>query len=252
MWPAGTDLSKTPTGMLKAEMMTEGRKRLWEFIGEWSGQLQTAETIVAQWGIGPAKSSIDMIDEASDAWPGIIANRANLLKLGANAYRDLKENIASQVKDLQQYWTSPGAAGSYCIYANSLGDYYDAIAGNLQWLGEEGEKAAQTIDDLQLAYANLGYEHIKIIAAQLQAYNDAANSLSHAVDEPLKALADAVIGLVNSLIASWDAAATKAQASLNVSQKVIDGAPHFADNNQDVKQPPQSPSDDWRGKGWKP
>jgi hypothetical protein len=51
---------------------------------------------------------------------------------------------------------------------------------------------------------------------------------------------------------SSDAAATKAQASLNVSQKAIDGAPHFADNNHDVKQPPQSPSDDWRGKGWKP
>jgi hypothetical protein len=30
---------------------------------------------------------------AGAAWPGIIANRANLLKLGANAYRDLKDGL---------------------------------------------------------------------------------------------------------------------------------------------------------------
>jgi hypothetical protein len=249
MWPAGTDLSKTPTGILRAEMMTEGRKKLWEFINEWSGELGKAEAIVRQWGIAPAKSSLDLIDEASDAWPGIIANRANLLKLGANAYRDLKDNLGSQVKDLQQYWSSPGASGAYYIYADSLAGYDDAIADHLQWLGEEGEKAAQTIDDLQLAYANLGYQHISIISAQLQAYNEAVNSLSHAAD-PAAALADAISGLVNSLIVSWQSAAAKAQAGLDVSQKAIDGAPHFADNNHDLEQPPQSPSNDWRT-GWK-
>jgi hypothetical protein len=251
-WPAGTDLSTTPTGMLKTEMTTEGRKKLWEFIGEWSDDLTNAEAIVRQWGLSPARSSMDLIDEASDAWPGVIANRANLLKLGANAYRDLKSNMASQVKDLQQYWTSPGAAGAYCIYADSLGDYYEAIAGNLQWLGEEGEKAAQTIDDLQLAYANLGYEHIAIIAAQMQAYLDAANSLSHSVADPLNGLADAVSALAGSLLASWRSAASKAQANLEISQKAIDDAPHFADNNHDVQQPPCSPSNQWRGTGWKP
>jgi hypothetical protein len=77
--------------------------------------------------------------------------------------------MGSQVTDLQRYWSSPGASGAYYIYADSLGSYADAIADNLQWLGEEGEKAAQTIDDRQLAYANLGYQHIGIISAQLRA-----------------------------------------------------------------------------------
>jgi hypothetical protein len=252
VWPAGTDLSQTPSGKVRAELTSEGRKKLWEFIDQWSEQLSKAETIVRQWGVAPARSSIDMIEEASSAWPQILANRANLLKLGANTYRDLKQNMAAQVKDLQQYWTSPGAAGAYYIYADSLGDYYEAIAANLQWLGEEGEKAAHAIDDLQLAYANLGYQHIGIIAAQLKAYLDAANSLSKAAEEPLKALADAVTGLVNSLITSWESAATKAQATLDVSQKIIDDAPHFNDNNHDIKQPPQSPSNTWRTNNWRP
>jgi hypothetical protein len=252
LWPAGTDLSQTPRGKLRAEMMSEGRKKLWEFIGDWANDLGNAETIVRQWGLVTGESSLDFINQASDAWPQIIANRANLLKLGANAYRDLQTTMAGQVKDLQQYWTSPGAAGAYSIYADSLGDYYATIADNLQWLGEEGEKAANTIDQLQLDFANLGYAHIEIIAAQLQAYLDAANSISHAVDDPLKGLADAVTGLVSSLADSWKSAADKAQATTAISQTVVAAAPHFSDNNHAAARPPQSPSNTWRGKSWKP
>jgi hypothetical protein len=252
MWPAGTDLSQTPTGKLRAEMMSEGRRKLWEFLNTWSGQLVQAEKIANQWGVAPQRSCMDTINEATDAWPAVIKNRANLLKLGANAYRDLKDNMAAQVKDLQQYWTSPGASGAYCIYAGSIGDYYEAIAGNLQWLGEEGEKAAQTIDNLQLAYANLGYEHMGIIAAQLKAYFDAANSLSHSIEKPLDALANALSALADSLYASWQAAWQAAQASLSVSQTVINDAPHFDDNNHAIAQPPQNPSGNWRTSSWKP
>jgi uncharacterized protein YukE len=252
MWPAGTDLSQTPSGKLRTEMMTEGRRKLWEFLNDWSGQLVQAEKIVSMWGVSPQRSCMDTIDEAKDAWPGSIANHANLLKAGSNAYRDLKENMAAQVKDLQQYWTSPGASGAYCIYADSLGGYYETIAGNLQWLGEEGEKAAHTIDSLQLAYANLGYEHMGIISEQLKAYFDAANSLSHSVDKPLEALSGALSALADSLFASWDAARKAAQSDLSISQTVIDDAPHFNDVNHDVAQPPQSPSTSWRTSAWKP
>jgi uncharacterized protein YukE len=251
MWPAGTDLSQTPSGRLRAEMMTEGRRKLWEFLNNWSGQLTQAEKIVSMWGAAPPHSCTDTLDEAKDAWPGAIANHANLLKAGANAYRDLNENMAGQVKDLQQYWTSPGASGAYCIYAGSLGDYYESIAGNLQWLGEEGERAAHTIDSLQLAYANLGYEHMGIIAAQLKAYFDAASSLSKSVDKPIDALAGALAALANSLFASWEAAREAAQSDLGISQTVIDDAPHFNDLNHGIAQPPQSPGGDWRS-GWKP
>jgi hypothetical protein len=251
LWPAGTDVSKTPQGILEAEMMTEGRRRLWEFILKWSDELRTAESIVRQWGIAPAESSTELIDKAGDAWPGVIANRANLLKLGANAYRDLRENMNNQVKDLQQYWSSPGAAGAYLIYADSLGSYYEAVAGNLQWLAEEGVRAAHTIDDLQLAFADLGYEHISVISAQLQAYNEAAGSLSHAVGDPLNALADAVRTLTSSLINSWQSAAAKTRATLSISEKVIANAPDFADNTHDAKQPPPNPSNEWRGNGWR-
>lgn len=251
MWPAGTDLSQTPSGKLRTEMMTEGRRKLWEFLNTWSGQLVQAEKIANQWGVAPQRSCMDTINEAKDAWPGAIANRANLLKLGANAYRDLKENMAAQVKDLQQYWNSPGASGAYCIYADTLGSYYEKIASNLQWLGEEGEKAATTIDNLQLSYANLGYEHMDIIAAQLKAYVDAANSLSHSIDKPLDALADALGALANSLYESWHAALQAAQSNLSVSQTVINDAPHFNDNNHDIAQPPHGPAGSWRS-GWKP
>jgi uncharacterized protein YukE len=251
MWPAGTDLSQTPSFKMRAEMTTEGRKKLVEFVDQWAEVLGRAESIVRQWGLMPAESSLDRITAAATAWPGVIANRANLLKLGANTYRDLKANMAAQVKDLQQYWSSP-ASGAYVIYAGSLGDHYAAIAGNLQWLGEEGEKAAQTIDGLQLAFANLGFQHMTIIAAQLKAYIDAANSLSHAVEDPLKGLVNAVSGLLTSLNASWAGAAQKAQAELDVSRKVIEGSPRFADESRDVAQPPRSPSGEWRGGGWKP
>ncbi|GAA0561477.1 hypothetical protein GCM10010172_50840 [Paractinoplanes ferrugineus] len=251
MWPAGTDLSRTPSHRMRAELTTEGRRKLAEFIHRWADDLGRAESIVGQWGLLPAESGLDRITAALSAWPGVIANRANLLKLGANTYRDLRANMAAQVKDLQQYWKSP-AAGAYAIYAGSLGDYYEAIAGNLQWLGEEGEKAAQTIDGLQLAFANLGYQHMLIISAQLKAYLDAANSLSHAVEDPLKGLANAVTGLLSSLNTSWAAAVQKAQADLDVSRKVIEGAPRFTDETRDARQPPASPSTEWRGHAWKP
>lgn len=252
MWPEGTDTSQTPMAKLRAEMSTEGRKKLFEFMSESYETLNNAEAIVRQWGLSPARSSLEVIDEAYTAWPGIIANRANLLKLGANAYRDLKENLTGQVKDLKQYWTSPGASGAYCIYAEQLGNYFTSIADNLKWLGEEGEKAAKTIDDLQLAYANLGYKHLRIIAAQLKAYTDAATSVSKSIEKPLDALSNALNALVTTLIASMDAAAAKAESANTVSQKAIDNAPHFANNNYDIRQPPQSPSNDWRGNNWKP
>jgi len=193
-----------------------------------------------------------MLDQAKDAWPAAIANHANLLKVGANAYRDLRTNMAAQVKDLQQYWTSPGAAGAYVIYADSLGQYYEAIAGNLRWLGEEGEKAAHTIDSLQLDYANIGYEHMGIIADQLQAYLDAASSISHSVDEPLKALSTALTSLAGSLISSWKAEFAVDQGKLTVSRDVIDNAPRFNDISHDVAQPPESPSGAWRSGDWTP
>jgi hypothetical protein len=151
-----------------------------------------------------------------------------------------RENMNNQVKDLQRYWSSP-ASGAYCIYADSLGNYYESIAGNLQWLGDEGAKAATTIDDLQLAFASLGWEHISNIAAQLQAYNEAAASLSHAVGDPLNALADTISALTNLLIHSWKSAAAKTQATLSITQKVIDNAPDFADNTHDAKQPHRTP-----------
>ena len=46
MWPGDTDLSKTPTGILRAEMASEGRTKLYEFLNKWSGQLAQAEKIV--------------------------------------------------------------------------------------------------------------------------------------------------------------------------------------------------------------
>ncbi|WP_422770779.1 hypothetical protein ACN28C_29585 [Plantactinospora sp. WMMC1484] len=252
LYPKGADLSKTPKAQLRAELMTEGRRKLWEFITEWYDDLQTAEKLVRQWGVVEGTSSTGLIDEASAAWPGIIANRANLLRLGANAYRTLRENMANQVKDLQQYWASPGAASAYVIYASSLGRYYDAIADNLQWLGDEGVEAAKTIDSLQLSYANVGYSHIGVIATQLQAYNEAAASLSKATGDPLKALGDALTALTDSLIESWKAAANKAGGTLAVSDKVIDRAPHFDNNNHALELPPSGPSNEWRGDGWKP
>jgi hypothetical protein len=222
------------------------------FLDNWAGQLQQAEKIVSMWGVSPPVSCMDTLDQAKDAWPGAIANRANLLKAGANAYRDLKDNMDAQVKDLQQYWTSPGASGAYCIYADRLGSYYDTIAGNLQWLGEEGEKAAHTIDSLQLAYANLGYDHMAIISQQLKAYFDAASGLSHSVDSPVEALSAALTAFADSLYASLEAAQKAAQSELGISQTVIDDAPHFNDVNHALAQPPQSPSSTWRTGSWRP
>jgi hypothetical protein len=251
MWPAGTDLSQTPTGKMRAAMMTEGRQKLWEFLNRWSGDLAQAEAITRQYGVAPARSCTDIIDEAGDAWPGVIANRANLLKLGANAYHDLRGNLTSQVKDLQQYWTSPGASGAYYIYADSLGDYYDKIAGNLEWLAEEGEKAAKTIDNLQLQYANYGYERMGIIADQLQAYLDAVNGLSKSVEQPVAALAATLTSFASALLTSLKAAGQEAQAAMDMSRTAINDAPSFNDNAHDTAQPPQSPSNTWRS-GWKP
>ncbi len=251
MWPAGTDLSQTPTGKLRTATMTEGRRRLWEFLDRWSGDLAQAEAITRRFGIAPTSSCTSIIDQASDAWPGIIANRANLLKLGANAYQSLRGNLTSEVKDLQQYWTSPGASGAYYIYADSLGDYYDKIGGNLEWLAEEGEKAAKTIDNLQLQYANYGYDRMGIIVDQLQAYLDAVNGMSKSVEQPLAALAAALTSFATALLESLKAAGQQAQAAMDMSRTAINDAPNFNDNAHDVVQPPQSPSNTWRG-GWKP
>ncbi|MFC6021851.1 hypothetical protein ACFP2T_37530 [Plantactinospora solaniradicis] len=250
--PQGADLSKTPQGLLQAEFLTEGHRMLKRFISQWGNELATAEAIVRQWGLAPAESSLELIDQANSTWPGVIRNRANLLKHGANAYQALRDNLSSQIKDLQQYWSSPGAAGSYVVYAGSLGNYYGSVSDNLRWLGDEGVKAAVTLDRLQLAFANLGFEHIKIISAQLQAYNEVAGSLSKSVDKPLEALANAVTALTKSLITSWESAAQKAQTTLSVTEIVIDRAPQFSDNNHALKQPPASPSNEWRGNGWRP
>jgi hypothetical protein len=86
----------------------------------------------------------------------------------------------------------------------------------------------------------------------MQAYLDAAASLSHAVEDPLKGLSDAVTGLATAMLKSWQAAARRADAATSVSQTVITNAPTSATTTTPFSNPPQSPSDTWRAKGWKP
>ena len=73
LWPAGTDLSKTPSGIARAALMTEGRRKLWEFLNDWSGQLAQAEKIVSMWGVSPPVSCMDTIDQAKDALTKVLA-----------------------------------------------------------------------------------------------------------------------------------------------------------------------------------
>lgn len=137
--------------------------------------------------------------------------------------------MTAQANALEAYWNSPGGATAYFTHANRCIKYYDTLKDQAAWLGSEGKKAGQAIDDLQLEYARVGAEYIDNLITKLKAYLDAADSFSGSVDQPAKALASALSAMGSAMLATWQEANNNATATLQLAQTAHDQAPDLGD-----------------------
>jgi hypothetical protein len=237
-----------------AYFATPGRQELWKFINEHYPTLKEAEKVVAAIGPLPKSPTDDFIDEAKDAWPGVIINRADLLHVAQNNYTEMRNEMAVETDQLKSYWWSPGGSEAYFIHANTVLKYLDTVGGEMNWLAEEGKKAGRAIDSLQLAYAKAGYNKIGTIIDQLKAYKDAVNSLFGCPDDPAKALLAALNALADMMFADWKAENENAKTMLNITETAMSNAPDLGSSAHDAKPFPQaSGGSGWQnGHSWKP
>lgn len=245
----------TPTMKARQHFDSPGRSELWKFVNEHYETLTKAENIVNGNGEGLSKNpSTDFIDPAIHAWPQVIMDRADLMHVAARMYTEMKQEMGPETQYLMSYWDSPAGSGAYNLYATNLENYLDTCAQQCTWLGDEGVKAGKGIDKLMLAYAQAGYEKIGIIIEQLQAYEDAMESISGSVDDPLKALTAALGAMADIMLSAWKAQNDEAQSTLNLAATVQDNAPDLGSSAHSAQPFPESAGlDGWkRGNNWQP
>ncbi|MGH3730388.1 MAG: hypothetical protein ACRDTU_16795 [Micromonosporaceae bacterium] len=202
---------------------TPGRGAMARFLNEHYQVIKDAENFLRVHSMPPDDPPSDMFDEALDAVPGIIENRAELIAVAKNGYQEMAEDMESDTTSLTLVWSDSDGAAAYEIHANNCAKYYRTIAAEASWFHKEGKKAAKTLDNLMVAYANVGYEKINGIIDTLEAAKDAASDLTDSLDDPLKALAKAVTGLADVMLQSWRAANNEARATLEISKAAAKG-----------------------------
>ncbi|MGH3711937.1 MAG: hypothetical protein ACRDT4_00500 [Micromonosporaceae bacterium] len=211
---------------------TPGKSAFKAFINKHLETISTAENLLRQFGYELDKSAVDMYDEATDAVPGIIRNRAELIAVAKNAYDEMSADMTLDNKNLDVAWSESTGAASYAKHGDNCVTYYDTIAGEVGWMHSEGKKAARTIDNLMLAYANHGYEKINNIINVLEAANDAINDTDPS--DALSALKSVLTGLVSVMLESWRSANAEAQATLEINRAAGEG-PELGDGEHTAK-----------------
>ncbi|MGA8117202.1 MAG: hypothetical protein WCA46_26510 [Actinocatenispora sp.] len=242
----------TVTPLMRARetlLNTPGCRALWTFINEHYPELQQAEEILAQYGMAPDNSPArDFIDDAKDAVPGIIINRAELVGVVKNEYDELTADMVSDTDNLKAYWYSPGGATAYFTHANTLIKYYQSLSEQAGWFHDEGKKAGNAIDSLQLAYSKVGYDLIGDVIDRLEAYLDALDDITSNIDDPVKALASAVSAMGKAMLSKWQQANSDAQSTLQISEAAQDDAPDLGDTTHGPVPFPESgvPNNGWK------
>ncbi|MFI5843133.1 hypothetical protein ACIA8K_25825 [Catenuloplanes sp. NPDC051500] len=233
---------------------TPGFQELWKFMNEHYEVLTQAENMVDEYGPGLAKyPSRDFIDEAKGAWPRVIKERADLISVAAQNYREMREEYRQEVTNLRQSWSSPTGSGAYYTAAVGVINYLDQLDKQAQWLSDEGKKAGDLVDNLMLAYARAGYERIGIIIKHVQDLLAEADAFSPDLDKPLKALTDILTALANVMLISWNASNEAAKSLLNLAQTAATNAPDSGSAGHGaVPFPNPEGGDSWRETQWKP
>lgn len=224
--PIMTGADSPPTEMERAWAAlgnTPGRAALLKFVNDHYTVVSKAENFLRVYGLAPSDPPTGMFDEALKAVPGIIENRSELLAVAKNGYAEMANDIATDTKSLLSAWSDSEGADAYETHATNCAKYYRTLAGEANWFHTEGKKAAKTVDNLMLAYANVGYEKIRGIIDKLDAAQDAADSFTDSLDDPLKALAKVVNGLADIMLQHWRAANNQAQAALEINKAAING-----------------------------
>jgi hypothetical protein len=219
----GTDMDRCRAALGN----TPGRAALSTFVNEHHSVIQEAQDYLRSHGIQPQRPPTDMFDDAMAAVPGIIDNRAELLAVAGNGYTEMAIDMATDTSNLLAEWSVSDGAAAYELHAKNCVSYFTSLATEANWFHTEGKKAARTIDNLMRAYAGIGYERINGIINRLAAAKDAANDLTDSIDEPLKALAAAVDGLVGLMLEAWRAANEEARATLEVNKQAGTDAPQL-------------------------
>jgi hypothetical protein len=234
---------------------TPGRKELEKFVLEHYDTLKTAESLVDQFTSGLAKHpTTDFIDEARNAWPRVIINRADLMLVARNNYREMRDELHNDTEALKTQWWSDGAAQAYYTHANNILKYFDTIATELDWLATEGKKAGDAIDRLMLAYAQAGYNEIGNIIKYVQDVKDEMNSaLCPDPENAAKALLGVLNALASVMLSTWQKENDAAQNMLNVSKVAQDNQPDLGTSGHGSNPFPQEAVDgnSWKsGSGW--
>lgn len=232
---------------------SEGRKALNDFVMQWESKLVEIENVVETISPGIGKPMQNEIITAWKCWPKVLWERADTFHSLAQCYREMRDEYAGEVNVLKGYWDSPGAATAYYNHAGVILSYFDTLEAEAKWLAEEGKKCANVIDKLQLAYANLGYEHIQNILNHYQDYLDDLGSLTSS-SNPAEALANAFNAFASSIIGQQNTAASEAQDRLQLSQTVVDNQPDLGTAGHAAEVFPQvQGGDSWKdGDSWVP
>lgn len=206
---------------------TPGRAALSGFVNEHYSVIRDAQDFLRSHGVALQQPPTDMFDEAMEAVPGIIDNRAELLAVAANGYAEMAADMTTDTNNLAAGWSNSEGAAAYELHAKNCVSFYTSLAAESTWFHTEGKKAARTIDNLMRAYAGIGYERINGIINRLAAAKDAAKDLTDSIKEPLEAVAAAVNGLAGAMLEAWRASNEESRATLEVNKLAGTDAPQL-------------------------
>jgi uncharacterized protein YukE len=230
---SGHDLNYKPNPALDGiDGHYSGAGSLRKFLEQFADDIQDAEQLVIAANEAPVRLPLrDIVSKATQASPGTIENRADLMKSIGTLYEQLEGDMRRDDTGLGHQWHGT-AAKAYEDYATECRSYYRKIADEATWLGDQGLKAADAIDNLQLAYYRVLTSKIKSLIQALRAYYDAAASFTGDVKDPLKLVADTLKGMADQLFDSYQAAADLADGILNVAQTAHDSKANMTDGGK--------------------
>ncbi|MGC4895491.1 hypothetical protein [Micromonospora sp. DT31] len=233
---------------------TPGRMELWKFVNEHYQVLTQAEELVRQYGPGLAKyPSSDFIDEALDAYPRVIIERADMISVAAQNYAEMQGEYLTQLTNLRSSWASPTGSAAYFTAGTSIITFLKQLQTQAQWLSDEGKKAGKAVDDLMMAYAKAGYEKISIVIKQVQDLLDELKSFSPDPTKPAQALADMLTAMATIMLDQWNAANDAAKSMLNVAEVAASGAPDAGTASHGATPFPNAQGgDSWKNTPWQP
>jgi hypothetical protein len=231
-----------------------GHRELWRFITEHYHVLTEAEDLVDEYGPGLTRyPTRNFIDEAKDAWPRVITERADLIDAVAANYALLRTQLLNDINALRNDWWSPSGSRAYFNHANNLLRYLDRCKAEAEWLSTEGKKAGDAVDKLMLAYAEAGFKQIDVIIGHVKAVKDELESFCQNITDPVKALTAAVGGLADMMLAKWAATNESAQNLLALAKTAQDAAPDLGDVGHSAATFPYPTSgEDWKHTPWTP